>query len=152
RVQCFAWSRDGKTMASFGDDHAVRVWDVAEGKGRMIAQAPKPVSRVLISRDGKRVAREEGYGALAIYDLGKAADACVSRGRNQTAAAFAPDGKTIAYANIHEVRLGDLETCESRALYSHAAWIQSVAFSADGKYLASGGLDKMVGLYDVAAG
>src|SRR5262249_13245553 len=78
--------------------------------------------------------------------------------RRVSALTFTPDGKTLlllssdAYDH-HAVRFHDVASGkEVRRLAGHQGHIGAVAFSADGKTLASGSGDGTVGVWDVAKG
>jgi WD40 repeat protein len=79
-----------------------------------------------------------------------------------TALAFAPDGKRLAVASsatgeTHDVRLyeinpgGIVHAANANFATSHADVIHAIAFSPDGKLLASCGYDRLIKLWDVAA-
>src|SRR5262249_49362504 len=70
-----------------------------------------------------------------------------------TAVAFAPDGRTLAVAAGRLVQLWDVATGGLVAnLEGHEKKVICLAYSSDGRRLASGGYDQTVRLWDLSAG
>jgi WD40 repeat protein len=67
--------------------------------------------------------------------------------------AFSPDGKQVASGYIVTIKLwgattGDLQ----KTLAGHSHWVNAVAFSSNGKGIASGSSDKTIKLWDTTTG
>ena len=55
RVQALVWSPDGQLLASGGQDATVRIWNPADGTGRLLATAGDSVRSVAWSPDGRSI-------------------------------------------------------------------------------------------------
>lgn len=51
-----AWSADGQTLATSGQDRAVRLWDPVAGKEKLHIELPIPGEKICLSADGRRLA------------------------------------------------------------------------------------------------
>jgi WD40 repeat protein len=124
-VRSVAVSPDGKTLASAGDDKSVNLWNTIDWSKKMPLKHPYAVSSLDFSPDGKMLA----------------AATCGSVDEDNT-------------CDEGEVRLWYTETIERppKLLTGHAGWVNTVAFSPNGKTLATGGADGQVLLWDVATG
>lgn len=153
-VSGVAFSPDGKRLASFGGVR-VHVWDLEQDKppleltghsnalqalawspdGETIASAEAgPKERIILwnARSGAKL-REIKPEAEGIADL-----------------AFSPSGKTLAAAGMDRgLRLFNPETGKLRErLFFHLQKMTCVAFSRDGRTLASGAHDGLIGIWD----
>jgi RNA polymerase sigma factor (sigma-70 family) len=166
-IKSLAFSPDGKTLATGSWDFSVKLFDMPSGKLRTsISQGPRGgVGGVAFSPDGTLLASANTDGTVKLWDVATAKEKA-SLGQPQdyfpifSCVAFARDGKTLAVGTwnqkpegAHDVYLFDVASGnERRRLPGHSAWIQAVAFTPDGKTLASAGNDRKLKLWDVSSG
>jgi WD40 repeat protein len=120
---------------------------------------PTPVAALAYSPDGKVLAAA-GRNAVLFFDpTGKPLGRLDGLHDRVTALAYRPDGKALAVASsqvgkVHEVRLfstpAGIPTGPGRLANTHADLIYGLAFSPDGKLLASCGYDRLIHVHDVS--
>ncbi len=144
---CLAFAPDGKTLATGGDDGAVRLWDVASGKEtRRIEGLGKRVGCLAFSADGKMLATGGAYmlpAALRLWDpaTGKELPALPESGPT-IGLTCSPDGKLLAAASEDgTVRLWDVARrtlARSWKADDEFVGCNPLAFSRDGRLLVTG--------------
>src|SRR5262249_43937710 len=168
-VTTLAFSPEGKTLASGGWDDMIRLWDVATGKElRKFVAHQAMVARVVFSPDGKLLASRGGIdGILRLWDAATGAEvrkfedlSRVNPWRfyREAALAFSPDGKTVVGSSRTAILFWDVATGKQVGQWpAYRDWMY-VAYSPDGKTLATGGLDDAkkesysIRIWDVATG
>jgi RNA polymerase sigma factor (sigma-70 family) len=150
-----AMSPNGKTLAFSGMSNVVYLGDIATGATRELRCADKDdyTSSVAFAAGGQLLASGGGK-AIRLWDLetGKMLREFMSQGAVQFLTC-SPDGKILAAAERKALRLLDARTGEElRRLDESPAWIKSLAFTPDGKMLASAGAGGQVVLWDIETG
>ena len=164
-VMSVAFSPDGKTLVSGSDDRTIKLWDVATAKEIVTLHGHSHrVISVAFSPDGTKVASGSEDKTTNIWDVATGENTATLRQHFGmiNCVAYSPDGKTLATASGGKimgtaftegdasVRLWDLATGENTVvLRGRPAGFRAVAFSPDGKTLASGSLDGSIKLSPV---
>ncbi|HZT79247.1 MAG TPA: WD40 repeat domain-containing protein, partial [Gemmataceae bacterium] len=157
---------DPRTLASGGDDGALRFWTVsgpASGKERLAVPVRPPrsktdarpaVSCLAYSRDGKALASGDAEGVIRVWNPSSLpGNPPALRGHvgAVAAVAFSPDGATVASGG-HDwtVRLWDvLRRSERVGTRGHLSANCTAAFTPDGATIITGSHDTHVRLWNV---
>ncbi|AFY32673.1 WD40 repeat domain-containing serine/threonine-protein kinase [Calothrix sp. PCC 7507] len=153
-----AISHDGQIFASSYHDKSIKIRNLYSGELRRILNEDSPshftISGLKISPDMQTIANFEGLvitggstnGVIKIrnVDTGKilhSLDCALAWGYDLKHFFFSPDSKLLTMSGGDEIYLWNLETGNRSLTLSHASsgWVHSLAFSPDGKILASGG-------------
>ena len=172
-VWTIAFSPDGDRLASGGNDRTVRIWHVASGKEvRRLGPLQSGVTSIAFVGDGNHVFSGEQGGTVALWDIGRAVEVRRIRGPGMRVSriALAPDGAILAVGSFDEATtLYDVTSGRKRFRLSDAAPAPmpggpraapsrqprgacSLAFSPDGRMLATASADGKVGVWEMVSG
>lgn len=172
-VEALAFSPDGKYFASGSSDRNIKLWEVETGREIKTFISDDMVKSLAFSPNGSLLLSLGTLnGHVKFWDVksGKEMQTLRQQGKAVVAGkmALSPDGAFLAATwsgrggdDGHSIQLVDVKTGRRMTMFKgHTSTVESIAFSPDGKYLASGSatlphntkIDNTVRIWEVKSG
>lgn len=157
-IQHLATSLDGKWILSGGGDQTIRIWDAASGQPirTLASDQGYSVFSIAVSQDKRYVAAGTQYKKIIVWDAktGQKIKTFEGSDRPIYAVAFSKDGSFLFGVTGLQIKRWAITTGEEVVLRGnsfesgHKHYVNTLAASPDGRWLASGGNDNRVVLWD----
>ena len=153
-VNSIAFSPDGRQLVSGSDDTTIKLWNVETSQEIATYRQSKRVYSVAFSPDSNSFASASQDMTIKFWSITNNQELATFNG-NSFAINF--DGRLLALGDNHVIKLWDIKNGRrlktfpdydpARNLYSN-----NIAFSPDGRFLASGSKDNTIALWDIENG
>jgi WD40 repeat protein len=137
-----AFSPDGRTLASGGQNGGIQLWDLRERRAsQTLLHGGGPIWAVAYLRNGKQIATGGADHEICRWDpaTGKHLDSLSGHEHLVLSLAYSPDGSLLASGSYDKtLKVWDVATGKLLQTLDLGGWVSSLAFSPDGRTLAAG--------------
>jgi WD40 repeat protein len=155
-VRTWAFSPDGSRLATGGEDHTVRIWDLTGNFNEQALEHPGGVTAVASTPDGTLAISGGVDGALRAWDLQTGAKLGTLAGHHDriNALAITTDSRRLLSAsNDGTLKLWDISSqLELLSMSGHQGGVRALAMTSDGGQAISAGADKTLRAWDLLSG
>ncbi|MFL6284942.1 MAG: TIR domain-containing protein, partial [Pyrinomonadaceae bacterium] len=153
QVAVTAFSPDGSSLAVGDGEGNVSLLDIDSGETRNIVTYESYVVGVAFSSDGRYLASASFDGSAVLTEVMSVKQAAAFKFPDSiTTLAISPDARYLTGGGGSAARVFNFAGGQEVTSVSHGIEVKSVAFSRDGKYLASGGADNTARLSPLLPG
>ncbi|HEY6806113.1 MAG TPA: serine/threonine-protein kinase [Pyrinomonadaceae bacterium] len=157
-VNAEAFSYDGKMLATGGEDFQIKLWNIATGQevGSLLGHFA-PIAALAFSQDGKLLASlGEKEEKIKLWNLATGAELRTIVAPAEARILFSPDSRFLAVASsegsIRMWNANDGAEAQTFQTDEDGEEVTSIAFSSDGKMLASIEPGEAIKIWDTATG
>lgn len=146
---------DERRAVSAGDDHALYLWDLAQGQGQSLGQHQGKVLSLALSPGGELVASASWDGRVGLWPLdGGVPTFLTGHGSNVNDVVFTADGSGLYSASADgSIRFWDVESAQLRAVLLKGGFgINRLVLNAQRGWLAYGAVDGVTRIIDARDG
>jgi WD40 repeat protein len=149
-----AFDPNGTLLAQGGWNGPIVLWDVVthQSVDQFFPGSDEGICSLVFTADGQTLVAGSWDGTITLWDISEHQQVGLfDVGMSAALLDLSPDGRLVAISDFIDVRLLDLETggFVGKPLEGHDDVIDALAFSPDGRWLATGARDDTIILWDM---
>jgi eukaryotic-like serine/threonine-protein kinase len=158
-TESVAYHPHAPQLATCGNDGTVKIWDEATGTLlRTLRGHNGPVKDVVFTPDGRRLVSAGWDKTLKIWEVKTGQETLTLRGHVDTVMKleFSRDGDRLISTGLEDAKIWDARPGDDAAtlgvmsVLGHSSLVTSVAFSPNGRLLATADADRLINVWNLA--